>query len=593
MIQEFDFTDLGGGLNEGEAWNDIMPNQATVLRNYYPFGKKLVKRGGTRKITTSAPWDQNAYSMFPFKVDVDTWALLLGGQDKFGRLDGNSVSDLTGPGITSGTGTWCFFQYQGYAYAMRESSGQLFRMDQYFWNTAGLAAPSTAPTIAQGAAGNLTAANYYAVVTFYNSTTGIESNPSPASSVLALAGSKTIDWSGIPVSANGFVTARRLYRTLPGQVGEYFFVGQINDNTTTTYSSENVIIADMGRAVSFNNGVPPAQLTVGVIWRERLFCTDGTDLFYSEYLLPECFGDESILSIYPDDGHVIRAVHAFGDRLIIGKTNKIHYLVGADRSSFNVLTLSDRHGCLSHHSMKSAEGQLFWYGSGNNFYRSDGNSVQEISSVALRSTLDNVPDNRVDQIVSEIYPSLGWYVTTLPQGAGNNSVVVVYNYKTNAWSIFDHPTDAPQFFCEFFDENLEQQLMATFYDGHVYQYQDASYFTDWGNPIECEYISGANDFGHPGYRKAIQEVWVNCPRVIGGTVDVSIYNDEDTTPIVADRSVSVDIASSAWKPFKLPVSGSPGTQIRFGIKQSDASAFELTALHYRVNQLARRPGQPR
>lgn len=596
-LQGFEFLDLGGGVNEGQPWASVNPNESTVLENFYPFGRKLRRRGGVRLLTTNGNWDENVFSMFPLKTSVGDWTLLVGGATKLGKLDGNSISDL-GSSITvpSATTPWCWFQYKNFAYAMREGTTTMLRTDETSYNTAGIAAPATAPTIAQGAAGNLTAANYYAVYTYYNDATGIESNPSPASSVLALAASKMVDWTAVTISTNAFVTSRRLYRTLPGQVGEYFYIGTIADNFTTTYSNDNVIIADMGRAVSFDNGLPPNQLRVGAIWKERLFATDGTDLFYSEYLLPECFGEESILSVYPDDGHQIRAVHAYGDRLVIGKTNKIHYLVGADANSFNILTLSDRHGCMSHFSMQSTEGLLFWYGSGNNFYRSDGNNVVEISTIKLRDTLDLVPDSMAHKVVSAVFPSLSWYVAAVPiDETGYNFKVLVYNYKTDAWTVFDHGNMgegyAPQFLSDFYDENLEHVMYATFYDGNIYQYCDPEFDYDDDAAIDAIWVGRAEDYGQPGKRKFFNEVWILTEQTPGETITINCYNDEATTPTYT-RSPSLDVADSAWKAFKFPTNGEPGTQMRLGIQYSGAAPIDIEGVHVEVGLLNRRPNQP-
>lgn len=597
-LQGYDFLDLGGGLNQGQPISSIEPNEATILRNFYPFGRKLIRRGGTRRITTIGNWDENIFSMFPLKESDGTWTLLTGGATKLGKLDGDTISDLPSSlSIPSQSTMWNWFQYKDYAYCMREGQTDMIRADSTSWYTAGIAAPSGAPTLAQGAAGNLTAGNYYGVFTFYNDETGAESNPSAVSSVLALAASKMIDWSGVQVSTNPFCTSRRLYRTLVNQIGEYFFVDSIPDNFTTTYTGDNVIIADMGRAVSFDNGLPPTNLTTGCIWKERLFCTDGTDLYYSEYLLPECFGEESVLSIYPDDGHQIRGLYPFGDRLIIGKTNKMHYLVGADRNSFNVLTLSDRHGCMSQASMKAAEGLLFWYGTGNNFYRTDGNNVADISSVKMRDTLDLIPDSEAHHVCAAIFPALNWYIASIPQDtSGYNSKVVVYNYKTDSWTIFDHGNDgsvyAPQYISDFYDENLEQVLYSTTYDGNVYQYCDPDYNYDYYDgveyPIEAEFVGRADDYGAVGYRKFFRELWANIPKVSGGTINLTAYYDEDTTPSYT-RSASLDIDDAAWKAFKLPTHDHPATLLRYGIEYEGPDPISLEGIHVEVGTLIRRP----
>lgn len=593
-LQGFDYEDLGGGLNEGQPWSALDPNEATILRNFYPFGRKLVRRGGVRKITTDGAWDETINSLFPLKKSDGTWVMLAGGSTKIGKLVGNGIEDLNSSlSISTSSNPWCWFQYKNNAYALRRGYGSLLRCDETAWYSGGIAEPTAAPTLADGGAGALSAANYYGVYTFYNTDTGMESNPSPASAVLALGGSKQISWTGIGVSTNSFVNARRLYRTLPGQVGEYFYVGMISDNTSTTFTPDNVIIADMGRSVSYDNGLPPASIETGVIWKERLFATDRTYLYYSEYLLPECFGEESILSVYPDDGHEIRGLHAFGDRLVIGKTNKMHYLVGADRNNFNILTLSDRHGCMSHFSMKSAEGYMFWYGTGNNFYRTDGNNVQEISTIKLRDTLDAIPDSMAKNVVAAVFPSLSWYVASVPQDeTGTNSKVLVYNYKTDAWTIFDHPSMAPLVLSDYFDENLEQILYASFSDGHIYHYNDVTYNSDFGTAIDAHWVGRADSFGAPGYRKFFNEVWLQVPQVTNRNITLEAYYDEATSPSYS-RTASLDVSNSAWKAYKFPTNGRPATLMRLGVRYSGDTPIVLEGVHMSVGLLARRPGQPR
>src|SRR5574341_482885 len=181
--------------------------------------------------------------------------------------------------------------------------------------------------------------------------------------------------------------------------------------------------------------LPPDLVEIGDNWQERLWCSDGKDLFFSEFGLPESFAGDAILLVFPDDGHRIRAVYGHGSRLMVGKTNKVHFVIGTDRSDFEIQTLSDKHGCYSHHSMKSAEGFLFWYG-GDNFYRSDGANVESISTIKIRRLLDRIPDSRKEFVVSGISPRRGLYLSAVTLDSGTkNTHVLAYNYRTEAWTV--------------------------------------------------------------------------------------------------------------------------------------------------------------
>src|SRR5574341_431348 len=83
-LKGFDFLDLGGGLNEGQPLSAVNPNEATILRNFYPFGRKLVRRGGVRKITTAGNWDENIFSMFPLNGVMERGHCYLVGQPRSG-----------------------------------------------------------------------------------------------------------------------------------------------------------------------------------------------------------------------------------------------------------------------------------------------------------------------------------------------------------------------------------------------------------------------------------------------------------------------------------------------------------------------------
>src|SRR6185503_13908445 len=123
-------------------------------------------------------------------------------------------------------------------------------------------------------------------------------NPSPKSSVLTIVANHKINWSWVDPEV-GQWDSYRLYRTLPNQQGEYFFVTQTLSPYTLSYV-DNVVQNDLGAPASFENGVPPADLLVGDIWKERLFATDGTDLFFSEFGLLEAFAEDSIIPVFPD-----------------------------------------------------------------------------------------------------------------------------------------------------------------------------------------------------------------------------------------------------------------------------------------------------
>lgn len=576
-------TDLGGSLNQGRAPSELAPNEYADIANWYQFGAKIRRRGGMRRLTTD-PFTERITGLVSYKPEtlppggVD---MIVAGPTRFGNFVGSSISAIpnqTGFAIPTSTRRWSLFQYKNICYGVREGVG-LVRGDGTYVGPGGIAAPTAAPTIADGAAGDIPAASFKAVYTFYNANTGMESNPSPVSNTLAHAGSKKIDWSGIAVSANAQVTSRRIYRTLPDQSGEYFLVDEIANNTDTTYTGDNVLAQDLDDAVSQTNGEPPDGLVAGVVWKERLFATDERDLYHSEDGLIEAFDPDAIIPVFPDDGHTIRALHAFGDRLIIGKTNKIHYLVGSDPSTFALLTLSDKHGCVAHHSMQSAEGQLLWLGP-DNVYRSDGNNVVGIASVKLRTVIEGMDAEAARDAVATVFPELGWYVLVIPGYAQ-----LIYNYRTDVWTTVPTAEDI-QALGDFYDDNNTQEMYAADDDGHLYRFHDTAYGYDdtpsaTGSAIEAV-ASGRAWGAQAGSTNIVERAALLCPRY-AESITLAVL---DEGSVVKSRTVSLDYAPR-WKVYNLSTRHQAHALAQLRITYTGATAIEIEGLALDITPLGR------
>lgn len=576
-------TDLGGSLNQGRPPSELALNEYTAIQNFYQFGSKLRRVGGMRRLTTS-PFAERITGLASYRPTVPPSGgvdMVVGGLTQLGILRGNAVTAIplqTGFSIASSTRRWALFQYKDILYGIRTGAG-LVRSDGSYVGPAGIAAPTVAPIIADGAAGAIPAANFKAVYTFYNANTDLESNPSPVSNTLAHAGSKKIDWSGIGVSPNAQVTSRRIYRTLPDQSGEYFLVAEIPNNVDTTYVGDDVLAQDLDVAVSQVNGLPPAGLEIGTVWKERLFVSDGTTLFHSADGLIEAFDPDADIPVFIDDGHSIRSVCAYGDRLIVGKTNKIHYLIGSDPGGFALLTMSDRHGCVSHHAMQTAEGHLFWLGP-DNVYRSDGNTVTGIASVKLRAIIEGMDANAARDAVATVFPTLGWYVLVIPGYAQ-----LIYNYRTDVWTTM--PTvENIHALGDFFGSDNAQEMYAADNAGHVYRIHDTAYgYNDsaiaLGAAVTAEFTGRAIG-AEAATAHVVERAALLCPR----------YSEQITLAVVSEgavvksRTVSLDY-EPRWKLYNLSTRLQAKAQSQFRLTYTGATAIELEGYALDVEPLGR------
>lgn len=569
-MPRFVYNDIGGGLNQGQPPQTIADREWVEIKNFYPRSTKVRRRGGLRRLVSSA-YAERLTGVLAFRPTTGGVQTILGGRTTLADLAGGvaaAIPPQSGFTISDSTKPWTAFEYKNIAYWLRELSNGLIRSDGTYYGSSGISAPTAAATLAAGAAGDIPAADFIGVYTYYNTETGVESNPSPASAVYTHAGSAKINWSGISVSTNSQVNARRLYRTLPDQTGEYYFVAQIDDNTATTFTGDNVLVQDLGEAVSFANGLPPSGLHFGTVWKERFFASDKVDVFYSELGRIECFDEDSIISVFPDDGHEIRALYAYGDRLIIGKTNKVHYLVGSGPDSFGLLTLSDRHGCASHHSMQSAEGLLFWLGL-DNFYRSDGNSVVGLASVKLQTILAALDPDTLEYATATVFPNRNWYVCVIPGVA-----TVVYNYKTDAWAEFTH-TAALQGVFDHFTDDFIQDLYAVDDAGYVYRFADETYNYDdngasTGGAIPATLISKPQEAGNPASYAVMSRVHLAAQQY-SESITLSWLHE---STVLNSRTVSLDY-DERWKTYALSTRQGAKADTRFKIAYSGATMIEL------------------
>lgn len=145
----------------------------------------------------------------------------------------------------------------------------------------GGAGPSSAPSVAAGAAGNLTG-SYRWYITFYDSTSGWESNPSPVSSTVALT-AEQCDLSSLPTAAfRENVDKKRIYRTIGTNEEPFLFVAEI-PLAQTTYS-DNIADASLGDAgpIDGDRDAAPESSYVVAGFKERAWVASGRYLYHSQ-----------------------------------------------------------------------------------------------------------------------------------------------------------------------------------------------------------------------------------------------------------------------------------------------------------------------
>jgi len=190
----------------------------------------------------------------------------------------------------------------------------------------GITAPASAPSVAVGAAGNLTG-DYQYKVTFVDGD-GFESNASTASSTVSPSSQK-VDLTNIPTgSSDEDVAQRKIYRTTAG--GSIFYLlTTITDNTTTTYE-DDVVDSNLGATTPpTNHDKPDADFVNITVCRDRWFASKNENrrLYYS-LPFPNERGQPS--TYYVDMPSYIQGHVALGSVLLVICEDRPYILGGLD-----------------------------------------------------------------------------------------------------------------------------------------------------------------------------------------------------------------------------------------------------------------------
>jgi hypothetical protein len=564
--------DVGGGLVDADSLpRTIIPSKAwSRLDNFYSVGTSIRRRDGTARVTTSA-YGQAISSLYTYKLTTGAWEMLAGAVSSLAKLVSGALVALpaaAGGTIPSATYPWSMRQFREVVYAARRDAGRLKRITLGSWQDAGIAAPSTAPTMADGGAGALPAATYYSVYRYRNSQTGALSNWSPVSSALALGASKKINHAALVASTNPQVDKIDIGRTLSDQTGEYFFVASVA-NGVTTYTGDQVLNADLGDALNDTNGLPPDEARVLEVFAERLWLSAGTGVYFSQIGLPESWNAAvDYLPVFDDDGHEVRALLAIPGQLVVAKTNALRYVAGVTK--FEVGTLTEKHGCVAGETLKYALGNLIWY-AGDNFYSYTGGDPRPLADKRIKALLDRVTPSAKQNVRAAIYPARNWYVAALPlDGAPSPTVEVVYNYADDTWATFTR-AQLPVAYGDFWNTDYTHLLYAASADGHVYDL--ASGTTDNGTAIAAVAETGELGFESDGTLKAIQRVSLLAP-TIGETVTLKAYRNGAAAAHKTRSALSLAVAEE-WKRYRLSTVDQLAKTLRLGIEYSGTAALRI------------------
>lgn len=528
-------TDFRGGLNVRGADADRRDNEAADLWNVLVTdGGRAQKRSGYSYVNTSSLpssprslcwWRPVASKSLLYAVCTSGGVGVLIQIDTGDGSQTQVVSGLASSGqasmvtyggkliIADGSGRPWFYDY------VNSKSGRL-----------GIDAPTTALTAAEGASGNLNG-SYQWCVTFRRYD-GSESNASSLSSTLSLT-NKQANLTSVPTSADALVTARCIYRT-GGTLSNWYKVGTINDNTTTTFTDNVADSTAVGNSMlSTSNGVPPSGLKYLVVFGDRIYGTGSSRVYWSELSQPNAWGTgtadpdsgTNYVDIDPDYGGSITGMAVVGRRIVIAKPAGVWYFHGSPPSSYTVGQVMVGAGTPYGYSMVSTEQGAIYLGS-QDVWITDGlrgqilpDDQDEARRGKARGLIAGIDTSAV---IAAAYFNRYYLCALKTQGPSDSSSirqVLVYDFRTGAWTRFDWQVN-----CWAEDDlgNLYAGLSAVNYVAKCF-----AGTSDAGSDIRFYWKSRDSELRLPLWQKRIGASWVEMDQT-SAMPSVTIDTDEGT-----------------------------------------------------------------
>lgn len=496
-IESFD-----GGLNskyEPQAIEDIeSPDCLNVM--YDDLGSVQTRFGYT-KLNTTAVGSYTCDGIFTTRFNNGNSTLVAWYN---GTMYTNATSTFTAVGSAASVFTAGnqvdFGMYQNLAFFGAGTTAYKYNGTDF--NRMGVPAPNSTPTASGTSAGN-PSGDYQYKITYVNSF-AVEGDVTTATTTINVS-SQQIGLTNLPLAPTSFgVTARNIYRTVAGGT-EFKYVGQVADNTTTTYA-DNVADGSLGVTAPTDQGVPP-NFTIMKVFQERIFCVDVNTnpqyLYYSELAEPFTFKTTNFILISDGDGEKIVGLGVHSNSLIVYKENSVWLIYMPDTTPSNWIRVKTnaKYGCGSHRSIVDYEGLQMFLGMQRDkitgFYAFNGESIQPDATFLTTATL--VQDSKSDKIEDDVldfvdaysenchgvlYKSRLWFAVTKTSGSTTNNRVYTFDFirrdksrMTGAW--VPHTGINAAMFVLY---NSKLYFASAAADGFIYQLDDGTY-TDNGSAI--------------------------------------------------------------------------------------------------------------
>lgn len=258
----------------------------------------------------------------------------------------------------------------------------------------------------------------------------------------------------VPLGPTG-TTIRYIYRT-EGKASKaavlaetnFYLVGSIADNTTTTYNDttddatlllNSAPTWDTVSGASEENCTPPLG-SLMILHDQRVFIAGNTTypsrIYWSEINKPDIFDPDNYDDIRPDDGDNITLMAEYYGIMNIGKDNSMqkYYTDGNQTTDWYVSDLYSTIGCVAPYSVSVSPKGII-YLSRDGLYMFNGQNVTHMSDT-VTPVIDDISDSNIEECFG-YYDKNKYYLAypSTSSGSAINDRVLIYNFTRDAYVI--------------------------------------------------------------------------------------------------------------------------------------------------------------
>ena len=230
----------------------------------------------------------------------------------------------------------------------------------------GIPAPTVAPTTSVTGTGITAATGWYYMFTYYNSTTGLESDWSLSSSSTGVVSNKTVVVTTPTTAAQApGVDKKRIYRTLDGgsPYGPFYYSGEVAIGTATYNDTVTDAALAQDAAPYGDRDVPPNSYIMAV-FASRLFLVNAdnpyllhfSDAYIGSDVDPEYFPADFILAT----NEPITGLFVLPGQLLLFHPRSISRLTGTSEADFRIEPFLSGRGTIFPNSIASDGETLVW-----------------------------------------------------------------------------------------------------------------------------------------------------------------------------------------------------------------------------------------